>query len=164
MKIAIIGAGCADTYKDIKLSLAKKKSSFGDFYYFKDSIYLLQKEGVTEYHVDQSSYTQKVQLAIKISSSLLKELNFIMAAILETHPELKFKSLEEGQMIFIKISDGCSKITTRGTLQFTLRMFGIFVKPSTGDAYFQWEVEEALCEKLSLLLSTPNFVPNAEGM
>ena len=160
MKISIVGSANAETFQDISLNIAKAKNGFGEFYYFGESIYLIQKNGTTDYHIDQSSFSQHPQLAVKLSADLQQELSFLMAAILEKNPELKFKPVEVGKMLYIKLAEGCAKIAKRGTLQFTLRIFGCFKKAS-GDAYLQMEVDEALSEKFSLLTTTPNYAPNA---
>jgi hypothetical protein len=160
MKVSIVGSANAETFKDVSLNISKAKNGFGEFYYFGESIYLIQKDGTTDYHIDQSRFSQQPQLSVKLSTDLQQELSFLMAAILEKNPELKFKPVEVGKMLYVKMADGCPMIAKRGTLQFTLRIFGCFKKAS-GDAYLQMEVDEAISEKFSLLTTTPNYTPNA---
>ena len=89
MKVVQIGTGAS--YEDLKIQAAKEKSAFGQLHYFKDNIYLMQCEQVTNYAIGQSKHTQKVQLSLN-SPELKAELDAISDKVHAINPELIFKT------------------------------------------------------------------------
>ena len=77
MKVSQIDSGTNATYEDMVLQPAQSKNAFGDLYYFKDTIFLVEKDGVIDY-VGQSKLTQKVQLTLNLTPALKAEHKLII--------------------------------------------------------------------------------------
>src|SRR5271156_3296725 len=157
MKVVQIGSGSDETYQDLKLNKSNAKNYFGDVYYFSDTIFLAQSNGVTDYQVGRSKLTQKMQISFN-SPQLLTELKLITDSITARNPDLKFKP-HEGERFYIKLANDCAKISPNCNLQYCIKLYGCFYQKASSTTYLQMEVSEALSEKISILTPQINYVP-----
>ena len=159
MKVTEIGTGSNATYESLVLNKAKNQNNFGTYFYLKDAIYLVQRNGTTDYTFGQSKFSQTPQLNLTLDDGLKKEFALIATAIAEKMPDLKVKAID-GDKIFIKLGKDCGKIPSNCTLQYSLRVYAVF-QQSSGAAFSQYEVAEHQTEKVSLLSQPINYVPNS---
>src|SRR5271156_5701451 len=117
-------------------------------HYFKDNIYLVQFEPVTNYTIGQSKHTQKVQLSLN-SPGLKAELDDISDKVHAINPELIFKPAPD--VSYFKIGKDCARIAPHCSLQYNIRVYGCFHQKSTNTASLQCKVHEVCTEKISLL-------------
>ena len=160
MKVIQIGSGSITSYAGLKVHLAKSENKFGNMYYFKEPIYLVQKESITGYSVFQSKVTNQPQLNLNFTDELKKEFVLLLEEIYKEHPQLKFKPFIESNL-FLKFSKDCPKVQPNQMLQYSIRIYGCFEQKSTGTSYIQMEIHDVNLEKLNLLTSSINYEPNS---
>jgi hypothetical protein len=160
MKAVQIGSGSLELYADLKLTKARSENKFGQMFYFSDSIFLIQNGGVTDYIIGQSSITHTPQLTLTLTDDLKKELAVIEEFIMAKFPQLQMKVLN-GDKIFLKLSKDCEKIVPNASLKYSIRIYGCYQQKATNTTFLQMEVHEVQMEKISLLTSSLNYVPNA---
>ena len=140
MKVVEVGTGSNLSYESLVLNKAKNQNSFGTYFYLDEAIYLVQRNGVTDYTVGQSKFSQKPQLKHTLGDDVKKEFTLIAAAITQKMPDLKVKAID-GDKIYIKFGNDCGKIPSNCTLQYSLRVYAVF-QQSSGAAFLQYDVAE----------------------